>query len=170
MRKKFAIVGAAICLCAIALGIVILVGSRERSDWLDSKARRQWKDNAIVQIAKQTSEPAGIVKEIETMKTTPSDSEWWDTWISEDLIVMTNGQWMAYRSVCYKEEAQIADLFLGLGSDGRWYYSTFHFCVRMQNLSVLGQPKSLTEFSKKYYLREFDGHSDECLKDTRPKH
>ena len=48
--------------------------------------------------------------------------------------------------------------------------STFHFCVRMQNLSVVGQPKSLAEFTKTYHVREFDGHSDECLKDTKPEH
>lgn len=173
MRKKLAVIGTAICFCAVALGIVIFVGGPER---LDSKARRQWKDNAIVQIAKQTSDSAAILKEIQAMKNTPPDSEWWDTWISEDLIVMTNGEWMAYRNVCYKEEGQIPDLFLGRGSDGRWYYSTFHFCVKMQNLSVakdvavLGLPRSLTEFSRQYYLREFDGHSDECLKDTRPEH
>jgi hypothetical protein len=173
MRKKLAVIGTAICLCAVALGVAIFVGG---PDPLRSKARRQWKDNAIVQIAKQTSDPAAILKEIEVMKTTPPDSEWWDTWISEDLIVMTNGQWMAYRNVCQKEDDRIRDLFLGFGSDGRWYYSTFHFCVKMQNLSVakdikaLGPPRNLTEFSKQYYLREFDGHSDECLKDTRPKH
>ena len=167
MRKKLAVIGTAICLCAVALGVVIFVGGPQR---LDSKARRQWKDTAIVQIAKQTGDSAAIFKEIEAMKTTPLESEW-DTWISEDLIVMTNGQWIAYRNVCQKEEERIPDLFLGLGSDGRWYYSTYHFCVRMINLKdVMGQPKSLTEFSKKYYLREFDGHSDECLKDTRPKH
>ena len=168
MRKKLAVIGTAICLCAVALGVVIFVGGPER---LDPKARRQWKDNAIVQIAKQTSDSTGILKEIEAMKTTPVDSEWWDSWISEDLIVMTNGQWIAYRNVCQKEEERIPDLFLGLGSDGRWYYSTYHFCVRMINLKdVMDQPKSLTEFSKTYYLREFDGHSDECLKETRPKH
>ena len=167
MRKKLAVIGTAICLCAVALGIVIFVGGPER---LDSKARRQWKDNAIVQIAKQTSDSAAIFKEIEAMKTTPLESEW-DTWISEDLIVMTNGQWIAYRNVCQKEEERIPDLFLGFGSDGRWYYSTYHFCVRMINLKdVVGQPKSLTEFSRTCYLKEFDGHSDECLKDTRPKH
>jgi len=167
MRKKLAVIGTAICFCAVALGVAIFIGGPER---LNSKARRQWKGNAIVQIAKQTSDSAGIFKEIEAMKTTPLDSEWWDTWISEDLIVMTNGQWIAYRNVCQKEDERIPDLFLGLGSDGGWYYSTFHFCVRMQNLSVMGQPKSLTEFSNAYYLREFDGHSDECLKETRPKH
>jgi len=173
MRKKLAAIGTAICFCAVALGVVIFVGGPERRE---SKARRQWKDNAIVQIAKQTSDSAGILKEIEAMMTTPKDSEWWDTWISEDLILMTNGQWMAYRSVCQKEDERIKDLFLGLGSDGRWYYSTFHFCVNMQNLNLQPpmpggmQPRSLTEFSNKYYLKEFDGHSDESLKETRPKH
>jgi hypothetical protein len=166
MRKKL-VIGTAICLCAVALGVVIFVGGPER---LDSKARRQWKDNAIVQIAKQTSDSAAISKEIEAMKTTPPESEW-DTWISKDLIVTTNGEWIAYRNVCQKEEERIPDLFLGLGSDGRWYYSTFHFCVRMMNLKdVVGQPNSLTDFSRRCHLREFDGHSDECLKDTRPKH
>ena len=105
---------------------------------------------------------------MKTMSSVESESEWW---ISEDLIVMTNGQWMAYRNVCAKEEARIPDLFLGRGSDGHWYYSTYHFCVRMMNLTdVVGQPKSLMEFSRTCYLKEFDGHSDECLKDTRPKH
>jgi hypothetical protein len=123
-----------------------------------------------LQIAKQTGDSATVSKEIEAMKATPPESEW-DTWISEDLIVMTNGQWMVYRNVCAKEQERIPDLFLGRGSDGRWYYSTFHFCVRMINLKdVVGQPKSLTEFSRTCYLKEFDGHSDECLKDTRPKH
>jgi hypothetical protein len=167
MSKKLVVIGTAICLCAVALGVVLLVGGPQQ---LDSKARRQWKDKAIVQIAKQASDSAAIFKEIEAMKTTPQESEW-DTWISEDLIVMTNGEWIAYRNVCEKEMERIPDLFLGLGSDGRWYYSTFHFCVRMINLKdVVGQPKSLTEFSRTCYLKEFDGHSDECLKDTRPKH
>jgi len=104
------------------------------------------------------------------MKTTPLESEW-DTWISDDLILMANGQWITYRNVCRKEEERIPDLFLGLGSDGRWYYSTWHFCVRTINVKdVMVQPKSLTEFSKTYDLREFDGHSDEYLKETRPKH
>ena len=173
MRKRLAIIGTAICFCAVVLGVVLFSDSASP---LKSKARRQWKDNALAQIAKQTSDPAAILKEIETMKTTPKDSEWWETWLSQDLIVMTNGEWMAYRYVCLKEEAQIPDLFLGRGSDGRWYYSTWHFCVNMQNLSVvkdipsLGPPRSLTEFSKRYSVREFDGHSDECLKDTRSVH
>ena len=150
------------------LGVVIFVRG---PDEFHSKARVQWKDNALAQIAKQTSDPAAILKEIEAMKLTPPDSEWWETWYSQDLIVMTNGQWMAYRSICQKEDDRIKDIFLGHGSDGRWYYSTYHFCVNMQNLSVNttfgGPPRSLMDFSNYYHLKEFDGHSDECLKDSR---
>ncbi len=85
------------------------------------------------------------------------------------IIVMTNGQWMAYRNVCAKEKEGIPDLFLGRGSDGRWYYSTYHFCIRMIVLKdMLGQPESLAQFVQEGFLREFDGHSDECLKKTWP--
>jgi hypothetical protein len=166
MRKSLAILGAAICLCAVALGVLVLAGGPPR---LDSKARKQWKDNAIAEIAKQTSDTAPILKEVEAMKAKPSGELEWDGWISEDLIVMTNGQWMAYRNVCAKEKERIPDLFLGRGSDGRWYYSTYHFCIRMIVLKdMLGQPGSLAQFLQQGFLREFDGHSDECLKKTWP--
>jgi hypothetical protein len=151
MRKKIAI-GTAICLCAVALSVVVGCGPDE----LHSKARVQWKDNALAQIAKDTSDSADI---LEAMKK--------DAWLFDGLIVMTNGEWMVYRSICKKEDDRIEDIFLGRGSDGRWYYSTWHFCFDLQNLSIHGQPGSLTVFSNNYYLKEFDGHSDECLKDTK---
>jgi hypothetical protein len=81
---------------------------------------------------------------------------------------MTNGEWMAYRNVCAKEEDRIADLVIGRGSDGKWYYSTFHFCIGMLNLRTMEQPESLPRFQTEYFLQEFDGHSDECLKKTWP--
>jgi hypothetical protein len=166
MRKKLAIIGAVLCLCAVALGVVALFGGPPR---LHSKARKQWKDNAIAEIAKQTSDTAPILKQIEAMKTKPSTESEWDTWISDNLIVMTNGQWMVYRNVCAKEKERIPDLFLGCSSDGRWYYSTYHFCIRMIVLKdMLGQPESLAHFVQQGFLREFDGHSDECLKQTWP--
>jgi hypothetical protein len=82
---------------------------------------------------------------------------------------MTNGDWVVYRNVCWKEPSRIPDLFLGRASDGKWYYSTFHFCVRMIVLKdMLGQPEGLVNFRTNCYLREFDGRSDECLKSTWP--
>jgi hypothetical protein len=166
MTKKLAIVGVAIGLCAAVAGVVILSGGPPR---LDSKARKQWKDKAIAEISQQTKDAAPILKKIGFMKTKPSVESEWDRWISDDLIVMTNGEWMAYRNICAKQEGRIPDLFLGRGSDGHWYYSTFHFCIGMIVLKdMLDQPESLAKFKQEGFLREFDGHSDECLKKTWP--
>jgi hypothetical protein len=166
MTKKFAIAGAAISLCAAAVGVAIFVGGPPR---LDSKVRKEWKGKAIVEIAKQTSDTGPILKEVEAMKTKPSLESEWDRWVSEDLIVMTNGEWMAYRNICAKEEGRIPDLLIGRGSDGKWYYSTYHFCIGMIVLkTMMEQPESLAKFRTDCFLQEFDGRSDECLKRTWP--
>ncbi len=152
-------------LCVAALGLAVLMGGER----LNSKARKEWKEKAIVEVAQQTSDTAQVRKEIESLKTKPSGDSEWDRWISDDIIVMTNGEWMAYRNTCAKEEGRIPDLFLGRGSDGKWYYSTYHFCIGMIVLkTMMDQPESLTKFRSDGYLREFDGHSDECLKKTWP--
>jgi hypothetical protein len=164
MNRKLAIAGAASMLCVAALGLAVLMGGER----LNSKARKEWKEKAIVEVAQQTSDTAQVRKEIESLKTKPSGDSEWDRWISDDIIVMTNGEWMAYRNTCAKEEGRIPDLFLGRGSDGKWYYSTYHFCIGMIVLKMLDQPESLTKFRSDGYLREFDGHSDECLKKTWP--
>jgi hypothetical protein len=166
MRKKLAILAAAICLCAVALGVGIFVGGPPR---LDSKARKQWKEKTVSELAKQTSDTALVLKEVATVRSKPTVESEWDGWISDDLILMTNGDWMAYRNICAKEEGRIPDLFIGRGSDGRWYYSTYHFCIGMIVLKdMVGQPESLAKFRADCFLQEFDGRSDECLKKTWP--
>jgi hypothetical protein len=136
---------------------------------LDSRARREWKDRAISEIARQTSETAPILKEIAAMRTKLSVETEWDSWVSRDLIVMTNGEWMAYRNICAKEKGHIPDLFIGRGSDGKWYYSTYHFCIDMIVLkTMMDQPESLTKFRTDGFLQGFDGRSDECLRKTWP--
>jgi hypothetical protein len=73
----------------------------------------------------------------------------------------------------------VRDICLAKGSDGRWYYTTCHFCVGMIALMMMQeevaqpyfpnpqQPPDLTFFISRYHLREFDGVSDECLKETK---
>src|SRR6476620_2125948 len=95
-----------------------------------------------------------------------------DGWIGTNVVLMTNGEYLVYSQLCTKENPRIHDLFIARGSDGKWYYSTFHFCIGMITLrgEVLGEGKreSLAEFVKAYALQEFDGQSDECLKKTWP--
>ena len=169
MKPKLAIVGAAALLIIVAAGLLAVLGGPPR---LDSKTRRQWKDKAIGEIAEKLRNPAWLTNEMQSLRAKPSADSEWDNWISSDLILMTNGDWVVYRNVCAKEPSGIPDLFIGRGSDGGWYYSTFHFCVRMIVLKgMMDQPESLTSFKTNCYLREFDGHSDECLRSTwPPKH
>jgi len=95
-----------------------------------------------------------------------------DGWVGTNILLMTNGEWFVYENNCVKEPSHIHDLFLARGSDGKWYYSTFHFCIEMITLrgEVLGEAKraSLAEFADAYALHEFDGKSDNCLKKTWP--
>ena len=165
MKKKLIIAGAAAFLCVAAFGLAVLVGGER----LSSRARKEWKEKAIAEIAQRTSDPARVLREIDSLKTKPSVDTEWAKWISEDLILMTNGEWMVYRNICAKEAGRIPDLFIGRGSDAKWYYSTYHFCIGMIVLKdMMDQPESLTKFRGDCYLREFDGHSDECLKKTWP--
>ena len=90
-------------------------------------------------------------------------------WLTDKLILMKSGEWLVYKSHCSKEEPHIVrDIFLAKGSDGKWYYSTFHFCVGMCVLRMEEtQPPNLSAFVHEYNLREFDGHSDESLRLTK---
>lgn len=163
MKKVFAIAG--VCMVLLAVAVIALAVLFTPS----SGARRAWKEKAIAEISSQVADPMWPSNEVARLShlgtSDPSDS---DRWLSERLILMRNGDWLTYRSVCQKENRRIADLFIARGSDGRWYYSTFHFCVGMLDLKVEDQSEDLPAFVKTYYLRPFDGHSDECLQKTWP--
>ena len=78
---------------------------------------------------------------------------------------MTNGEYIIYASR-HGRNSGFDHLFLGHGSDGRWLYSSYHFCNSMTMLNSDDDPGSITEFVKRYSAREFDGKSDECLQRT----
>jgi hypothetical protein len=163
MKKLFAIVG--VCAVLLALAVVALALLFTPSDG----ARRAWKEKAIAGISWQLAHPTWPSNEVARLSHRgTSDHSDSDRWLSEDLILMRNGDWLTYRSVCQKEKRRIADLFIARGSDGRWYYSTFHFCIGMLDLKMEDQSEDLPAFVKAYYLRPFDGHSDECLQKTWP--
>ena len=86
-----------------------------------------------------------------------------DPWIGDGVLVMRNGDWIACESICRKENSRIHDLFIGRGSDGKWYYSTFHFCSGKIVLHAEEQAESLARFADAYWLVPFDGRSDDGL-------
>lgn len=113
------------------------------------------------------SDPQTLESEVRQIKSTLATTRPGSTaWVGDSVLLMS-GDWIAYRNICSKQDSRIHDLF-GCGSDGNWYYSTFHFCRDMATLHAMEQwqPDTLAQFCDAYWLVPFDGRSDECLKPT----
>ncbi len=138
-------------------------------DRLRTKARKEWKEKAIAEIGHRVDDRQWLAAETNTLAANAAkDASDPDAWLSDHLILMKNGEWIAYASECTKKDPRIHDVFIGRGSDGKWYYSTFHFCIGMLELRMDDQPESHSKFGQSYFLREFDGRSDDCLNLTWP--
>ena len=146
----------AIGILALVIAVVFMV-----SPWVNplaSTARRQWKEGAIAAIELRLADSA---------KFPIADNNSEHGWAVGDVLVMANNEWMICQNVCTKGSKDIKkDLFIGRGSDGKWYCSTFHFCIGKVVLQMEPQPANLAQFVTMYSLVAFDGKSDECLKET----
>ncbi len=163
MKRLIAI--ASVLLALLVMAAVVIATRFAPS----ASARKAWKEKSIAEISSRINDSAWVTNELAQIRARgtndPSDS---DGWLSERLIVMRNGDWLAYANICQKEDRRIQDLFLARASDGRWYYSTFHFCKGMIVLRMEEQSEDLPAFASAYYLHSFDGHSDQCLQKTWP--
>lgn len=162
MKKR--LIAGIVFFAVAALAILVAITWRNSSR---ASARRAWKEKTVAEISIQATNPTwlsnGLAKLQSNSTTNSTDT---DAWFSDQLILMKNGEWLDYASICRKQEGKIDDLFIAYGSDERWYYSTYHFCIDMIVLRMNEQPAGLSDFVKDYSLRTFDGKSDECLKKT----
>jgi hypothetical protein len=161
----------------VAIAVLVLLAQAVRFKiWshqrLYGKPRREWKQMAVTDIARRATNSAWLSNEVAAVAAEmakPTD-RFEQAWFSDHLLLMRSGEWMVYTNICSKQNGRIHDLFIGRGSDGKWYYSTFHFCIGMvvlqMGLELEGQPENLQKFVWAYYLREFDGRSDDCLQET----
>ena len=141
---------------------------RQRADELHTAYRRGWKNDAIAAITKDTKNPEYLKERFGEVPMPRSEFDTSDDeWLTKDTIVCRDATWLAYRAETWKVDPEIRhDLFIAKASDGRWYYSDFHFCVDMMSLAGNEQPASLEEFRHQYFLEEFDGISDQALERT----
>ena len=167
MKKKIFL---GVSLAVVMLALVVL-GQRVRESishhsQLYSRPRKAWKELALVPIARLATDRTWLTNEVAKVKASPSQEAL--PWLPENLILMQNGEWLVYTNICNKEDARLHDLFIAKGSNAKWYYSDFHFCIRMISLEVLGvdQPANLQQFIDDYSVRNFDGRSDECLQES----
>lgn len=145
---------------ALAVLLIVLGASAVialRPDQYHTSERRAAKERMIDAIGLQV-ERLDPNKKIE-------GGDWWD----ESFIRFADGSWIAYRAQCHKVDPNVYDIFIGKGSDGAWYYTTYHFCIGMMMLQGEDQMESLESFITKYALEKFDGASDQALLPTWPR-
>jgi hypothetical protein len=146
--------------------MVLILGCRAAMKHRYESARRSWKDEALGQLARSSMTSEEVRTEIDQIKhPTPSLNF---GWTHQHVLLMTNGEFLVYAFRHGFNSGFVDHLFLAHGSDGRWLYSTYHFCNSMAGVIGDEPPGSISEFATRYAAREFDGKSDECLQHTWP--
>lgn len=165
MRSRTLRLGLALCLlvvCGIAATPLVLKVGRLR-------AQRQWKDNAIAEIRGLAADQTWVAARMPEIRQRIARGEPDGPWVGDRLALMANGDWIIFQNNCEKKRWQIGDQFIALASNGKWYHSSYHFCIDMISAKIEPQPRDLADFATTFYLREFDGKSDEAIKSTWPK-
>jgi hypothetical protein len=130
------------------------------------RARENWKNATLRKLAETSITNEQIRVELDQIRNPTPNLNF--GWAHDQVILMTNGQYLVYAFWHGFNSGAVDHLFLAHGTDGKWYYSTYHFCSQMAGILGDDPAGSIGEFVSRYSLREFDGKSDECLKHTWP--
>jgi len=167
-RQNGAISRKVVLLIAIPSALVLLFfGWRAISQYSYERERTGWMVKTLPRLAGLSFTNADIEYEIEALKSSVRQANN-QSWTGHHVLLMTNNEFMVYAFRHGFNNGFIDHLFLAHGSDGRWYYSTYHFCSSMAGVMGDEQPASIAEFARHYSAREFDGKSDICLQHTWP--
>ena len=157
----------ALILGVLLVIIIALAGLWWFETWKLTRQRTRWKDSALASLAGLSVTNDQIRGELEDLKAGPKPGLDFG-WAQQHVLLMTNGDYMIFMFWHGFNSGSVDHLFLAHCSDGRWLYSTYHFCNSMVGVRGDDPPGSIAEFAKTYSAREFDGKSDECLKHTWP--
>ena len=151
--------------------LLVLVGLLGGAWWVAKQraahARAQWKGPTLERLVGLSITNEDIRRELDELKAGPKPNMDFG-WTHDQVLLMTNGEYLIYAFRHGANNGFVDHLFLGHGSDGRWLYSTYHFCNMMAGVRVDDPPGSIAEFAERYSAREFDGKSDACLQHTWP--
>jgi hypothetical protein len=129
--------------------------------------RAAWKNLTLPRLASLSLTNGDITGEIQEIRS-HSNRDMDNGWIQQHVLLMTNGEFLVYAFRHGFNNGFVDHLFLARASDGRWLYSTYHFCNQMAAIRSDDPPASIAAFEKTYSAREFDGKSDDCLQHTWP--
>lgn len=151
-----------------AVIVCLLVGGWSFTCYKHQRARAAWKTTTLERLAGLSFTNEDIRGELETLRASRGAGDR-QQWTSERVLVMRNDEFLVFASRHGFNSGFVDHLFLAHGSDGRWYYSTYHFCNNMVGVMSDDPPGSIAEFARTYSAREFDGKSDVCLQHTWPE-
>lgn len=146
------IAGTALALLALATIVVGTVRGRAELE------RIHWGVHAISELSRVPR-----VNFQATPDLSPAGSEW----VGDSALYMTNGEVIVYRSR-HGKSLVVNHLFLGRSSDGRWLYSSYHFCNGMAMVRGEDPPPSVDDFCRRYAVQEFAPESDTWSQHTWP--
>ena len=158
------IIGLSIPLILVAL----VVGWWSFTRYKEHRARADWMATTLPRLASLSLTNEDINRELESLKATRGAGDRQE-WAGDHVLLMTNDEYLVYASRHGFNNGFVDHLFLAHGSDGSWYYSTYHFCNHMVGVISDNPPGSIAEFARTYSARRFDGKSDVCLQHTWPE-
>jgi hypothetical protein len=151
--------------CGILVLTCLACGVWWFARYQSEQARTHWKSEALERLTRLSITNDVVRRELDELRM-PKTKDIDFGWAHEHVLLMTNGESIIYE---YRHGANMyfpPHLFLGHCSDGRWLYSSYHFCNSMNMVRFDDPPGSVAEFAKRYAARECDGKSDECLRMT----
>lgn len=150
----------------LAIGLSIVIGWRVSLIKFE-RGRTDWKAGTLPRLAQLSVTNEEIRRELDALRAGPTANV--DLgWTHDHVLLMTNEEYLIYASRHGFNNGSVNHLFLARGSDGRWFYSTYHFCNQMAGVGGDEPLGSIDEFAQRYSAREFDGKSDDCLQKTWP--
>ena len=156
-----------ICLSIPVILICLVFGGTAAVRHKHQRARADWKIVNLARLAELSNTNENLAQELASLKANRDAGEL-QKWTGEHVLLMANDEHLVYAFRHGFNNGSLAHLFLARGSDGNWYYSTFHFCNSMVAVFSDDAPVSIAEFAERYSARKFDGASDECLQRTWP--
>jgi hypothetical protein len=146
--------------------VAVVAGWGATVHFRSERARESWKSATLRELAGTSITNEQIRIELEQIKNPTPNLNF--GWAHDHVILMTNGEYLVYAFWHGFNNGSVDHLFLAHGTDGKWYYSTYHFCSHMAGIVGDDPAGSIGEFASRYSAREFDGISDVCLKHTWP--
>ena len=146
--------------------LLLFVGFGIFQKYKFEKERTRWKDRTLERLSQLSITNEEVRQDLSWLKTPAGNPHLDAGWAGDNILLMTNGEYILYAFRHGFNNGFVNHLLLGHASDGRWLYSTYHFHAPIEGAG--DAPTSINDFMRRYSAKEFDGKSNICLQKTWP--